>query len=146
MSANPDSILDMVKKSLGFEPDYTAFDLDIVLQINSALGSLQQLGVGPVEGLLIQDNTTLWSALTSEPRLLGHVQNFVFLTVRQMFDPSSSRFGIAALKEKIDELTWRINITAESIDPPSIPRKKLDRCTHEECGDFCLFVEAYPYD
>ena len=51
------SILKSTKKILGIAEDYTVFDLDIITHINSAFSTLTQLGVGPVEGFIIEDDT-----------------------------------------------------------------------------------------
>lgn len=42
-----DSILDTIKQLLGIQSDYTAFDTDIIVHINSVFMTLNQLGVGP---------------------------------------------------------------------------------------------------
>jgi hypothetical protein len=122
MAANPDSILDSVKKVLGFEAEYTAFDLDITIFINSAIGALQQLGVGPAEGLLIQDNTTLWNELAGEKNLLGLVQVYIYMKCRMLFDPPQTAIAIRAFESQIEELGWRVNAAAETINPPGSPR------------------------
>lgn len=147
MSANPASILDMVKKSIGFEPEYTAFDLDISMLINSSLGTLAQLGVGPADGLFVQDNSVLWSALTSQKLMLGLVQSFLFQTVRLVFDPPG-RFGLSATQKQIDELTWRIVAVAETLTPPSDPflieGQSLENQTQEqEDLNFIVYTNMY---
>jgi hypothetical protein len=86
-AANPESILDSVKKVIGFEPEYDAFDLDIVMHINMAFGILKQAGVGSDTGFMITDNTTLWSQYLSNLTLLGMVKSYVSMAVRQAFDP-----------------------------------------------------------
>lgn len=118
---NPQSILDSVKKTLGLAPDYTTFDLDIVLFINSAFGSLQQLGVGPDDGFIIQDNTTLWSQYISAVTYLGMVQSYIFMSVRLAFDPPPTSFAIDAIQKQTVELGWRILVAVEQITPPSNP-------------------------
>ena len=50
-----ESILQSVKKMLGIIPEYTNFDDDIIMHINSVFMILQQLGVGPKEGFAISD-------------------------------------------------------------------------------------------
>jgi hypothetical protein len=119
--ANPASILDSVKKVLGFDPDYTAFDLDITMHINSAFGELQQIGVGGDTGFAIADNTTLWSQYVSSLTYLGMIQQFIYLSVRMAFDTPATSFAIAAIEKQIEQLSFRINIAAEHIDPPSDP-------------------------
>ena len=46
-----DSILTSVKKLLGLTEEYTAFDADLIMHINSVLMILRQMGVGPPGGL-----------------------------------------------------------------------------------------------
>jgi len=121
MPANPNSILDSVKKVLGFDPEFTEFDLDIVMHINSAFGSLQQLGVGSGTGFYIQDNTTLWSQYVSQLLYLGMVKQFIYMTVRLAFDPPATSFAIEAIQKQLAELSLRINVAAESINQPSDP-------------------------
>jgi hypothetical protein len=112
--------MDSVKKSLGFESEYTAFDLDVVICINAAFGSLWQLGVGPNGGFMIGDNTVLWSDYVSDQSLLGMVQSYLYLRTRMVFD-TPERFGIEAFEKIIDELGWRINVEYEALYPPSDP-------------------------
>ena len=56
-----ESILTSIKKMLGIEAEYTHFDADIIMHINSVLMILNQLGVGPAEGFIIEDDTSTWS-------------------------------------------------------------------------------------
>lgn len=121
MSANPNSILDSVKKALSMESEFTAFDLDVVLLTNSAFSSLQQLGVGGDSGFVIQDNTTLWSQYISELLYLGMVKHYIFLYVKLAFDPPGTSFALDAIQKQLDMLGWRICSVVEHIHPPSEP-------------------------
>lgn len=121
MTANPNSILDSVKKVLGFDPEFTEFDLDVVMHINSAFGSLQQLGVGSDTGFIIQDNTILWSQYISDLLYLNMAKQFTYMSVRLAFDPPSTSFGILAIQKQLEELSLRINIATESLNPPTDP-------------------------
>ena len=121
MANNPESILDSVKKLLGFDASYTAFDLDIIMLINAVFGSLQEMGAGPDTALTISDNTILWSAFSDLPEFLGLVQMYVFLSVKMAFDPPTGRFGLDAMEKMIAQYEWRINIKAEQNNPPSDP-------------------------
>ena len=58
-----ESILTSIKKILGLSEDYTAFDTDIILAINTALFTLWQLGVGKVTEtpFRIEDDGSEWS-------------------------------------------------------------------------------------
>lgn len=120
MPAN--SILDDTKKVLGINVSDTSFDTDVIMHVNMALGTLQQIGVGPIAGVSITDNTTLWSALTD---IYGNffmmVKTYVYMKVRLAFDPPATSFGIAAVEKQIEELEWRLNAVAEALVPPSDP-------------------------
>jgi hypothetical protein len=114
------SILSSTKKSLNLAEDYTAFDDDIIMHINSAFSTLWQLGVGPVGGFMIEDKEPTWDAfLGSDPRL-NHVKSYVFLRVKLLFDPPQSGYATSAIKEQIKELEWRLNVQREDtqwVDP-----------------------------
>ena len=56
-----DSILTFIKNMLGYDEEYTHFDPDITMNINSAFSSLNQLGVGPSTGFLITDKSKTWN-------------------------------------------------------------------------------------
>jgi hypothetical protein len=131
MTANPNSVLDSVKKVLGFDPEFTAFDLDVTLLINSAFGQLNQLGVGGDTGFVISDNTTLWSQYISELQYLNMAKQYIFLWVRLSFDPPSTSFGIEAIQKLIQELAWRICSVVEHISPPSEPGAEEDAPTSD---------------
>lgn len=121
MAANPDSILDSVKKVVGFDPEYTAFDLDILIYINSTFGTLQQLGVGSDTGFFISDNTTLWSQYISNLSYLNMVKTYIIMAVKLAFDPPQTSFGIGAIERQLELLAWRINVAVEADRPPTDP-------------------------
>lgn len=111
------SILDSTKKVLGIDADYTAFDMDIIMHINSALATLNQLGVGPDEGFSIEDNTAKWGDLLGDDKRLNQVKSYVYLKVRVMFDPPASSFVLSSFQEQIKEHEWRINVVREGREP-----------------------------
>lgn len=103
------SILNDVKKMLGIDSSYTHFDLDLIILINSALATLAQLGVGPVEGLAITSNNEVWSDFVDEAMNLEMVKEYIYLKVKLIFDPPASGSVIEAYRNEISELEWRIN-------------------------------------
>jgi hypothetical protein len=107
------SILNSTKKMIGLTEDYTAFDLDIQILINSALASLQQLGVGPETGFAITGESETWDNLLGGDARLNTVQNYVFLKVRLAFDPPQNSYLVTALEKQLDELSFRINVARE---------------------------------
>lgn len=115
-----DSILKSVKKILSIPDDYIAFDQDVILHINSVFSTLTQLGIGPPEGFMIEDDTTEWVAFLGSNLELNAVKTYVCLRVRLLFDPPSTSYAVEAMKEQIQELEWRINVTREGdawVDP-----------------------------
>ena len=117
------SILNSTKKILGIAEDYTVFDLDIITHINSAFSTLTQLGVGPAEGFMIEDATPVWTDFIADDLQYNSVKSYVFLKVRQLFDPPTTSYLIAATEKQIEELEWRLNVHREEdgwVDPDPI--------------------------
>lgn len=107
------SILTSIKKLLGIEADYTHFDSDIIMYINSAFMSLNQLGVGPAGGFQITDATTDWDDFVANRLDLGGIKTYVYLKVRLIFDPPQAGFVITAIQDQIKELEWRLNVQVD---------------------------------
>ncbi|QAU06721.1 virion structural protein [Gordonia phage Chikenjars] len=111
-----ESILNSTKKILGIDEDYDAFDMDVILHINSALSTLNQLGLGPEEGFMIEDESAEWGDLLEDDMRLNSVKSLVYLKVRLMFDPPTTSFALTAMQEQIRELEWRLNVYREGRD------------------------------
>lgn len=104
-----ESILTSIKKHLGIEESYTAFDNELIMNINQALSVLTQLGVGPESGFFISDASAKWEDFTKE-KYIPLAIDFTYLRVRLLFDPPSSSSVIEAIKESIQEDTWRLEV------------------------------------
>jgi len=118
------SILIDVKKTLGIDQAYGAFDLDILMHINTAFATLNQLGIGPVDGFMIEDETPEWDAFLGDDLKLNSVKTYIYLSVRLVFDPPTTSYLIDSLRNQLNELTWRINTYREGSawedpDPPA---------------------------
>lgn len=114
------SILTSTKKILGITEDYIVFDLDIITHINTAFSTLTQLGVGPPGGFMIESNEEVWDDFIDSDLQYNSVKSYVFLKVRQLFDPPSTSYLIAAVERQIQELEWRLNVHREEtgwVDP-----------------------------
>ena len=107
------SILLSTKEVLGLDADYDVFDLDIITHINSAFSTLNQLGLGPVDGLMIEDDTTEWVAFIDDDTKIESVKTYVYLRVRLLFDPPTTSFAIESFDKQIKELEWRLNVHRE---------------------------------
>lgn len=106
------SILKSVKKVLGLHEDYDAFDVDIVMHINTAFFTLNQLGVGPEGGFEIKDASLKWEDFLGSEKDLNAVQSYVFVRVRLLFDRPETSYGIQALERQANELEWRLEVQA----------------------------------
>lgn len=111
-----DSILLSVKKTLGLEEDYTAFDQDVMMHINSVFSTLNQLGVGPVDGFMIDDATSNWADFLGGDLNLNNVKTYIYLRVRLLFDPPTMAYLVTSLAEQVKELEWRLNTHREALD------------------------------
>lgn len=109
-----ESILTSIKKLLGIAEEYTHFDADIVMHINSVFMTLTQLGVGPSEGFYIEDKSTYWEDFIEDPTKLQAVKTYIYLKVKLVFDPGSvGSSTLASYERQIQELEWRLNVAAE---------------------------------
>lgn len=109
-----ESILTSIKKLLGLTEEYTNFDADIIMHINSVFMILNQLGVGPANGFRIEDENATWDEFITEDDNLDAVKSYIHLKVKLLFDPPLNSAVMEAMKQTINELEWRLNVKAES--------------------------------
>lgn len=108
-----DSILTSVKKLLGITEEYTHFDADIIMHINSVFMILTQLGVGPSKGFRVEDSSSIWTDFVSDDSLMESVKSYMGLKVRLLFDPPTSSAVMESMNRMISEFEWRLNVQAE---------------------------------
>ena len=108
-----ENILNSIKKLLGIPEDYTAFDQDIMIHINSVFMILSELGVGPSNGYSLKDGTEKWGDFISDDENLEGIKTYVYMKVKTIFDPPLNSAVLASMKELIREFEWRINNEAE---------------------------------
>lgn len=111
------SVLYYVKNFLGIDIANCAFDAQILSYINMAIDILRQLGVGEnAEGTVpnVTGIEETWLDIIGPDEVfLEMVKTFVGLSVRLYFDPPTNSFLVSSVKDKIDELTWRIEVEIE---------------------------------
>lgn len=113
-----ESILLTVKDAIGPSASYDAFDNSLIMHINSVLGILKQLGVGPQdETFKITGPRESWTDFFEEGENLEFVKTYVCLKVRMFFDPPQSSFVADAIGRQISELEWRLNA---EVDPGGV--------------------------
>ena len=120
-----DSILDSIKKLLGIQPEYNSFDEDIIVAINTSFATLNQLGVGPEGGYMIEDNTQTWNDYITTTNL-NMVKTYIYLKSRLLFDPPTGGV-LDAIKNQLAELEFRLYV---EVDP------KVNDETFEEGDEF----------
>ena len=109
-----ESILDSIKKLLGIQKEYTHFDSDLIMHINTVLSVLTQLGIGPTKGFSISDNTSKWKDFIGDDPRLESVRSFIHLKVKLLFDPPMSSAVIESINHMIEELEWRLTVIADT--------------------------------
>lgn len=125
------SILNSVKKNLGLGVDYDAFDHDVITHINTCFFTLHQLGIGPPEGFMIEDDSVEWVDFVDATLTVAAenaLKTYFYLKVRSYFDPPSTPHHINAINEQITELENRLlterelnKWTAPLSSSPSLP-------------------------
>lgn len=107
------SILTSIKKLLGIDGEYTQFDADIIMHINSVFMILRQMGVGPEEGFSISDDTAVWTDFTKDISTIEAVKTYIYLKVKLVFDSDMPSSVLQSTEAMIQELEWRLNWESE---------------------------------
>lgn len=110
------SVLNSTKKLLGILDDYTEFDTDLIIDINSVFMILNQLGVGPKTCFSITGPDEEWDEFLEGRKDLDAVKTYVYLKVRLMFDPPSSSFVLSSVENQIQEFEYRLLLQAKGGD------------------------------
>ena len=113
-----ESILTSIKEQLGIAEEYTHFDRQIIMHINSVFSILTQIGVGPSEGFFITDDSASWADFLPDDARLELVKSYVYLKTKLMFDPPDRSAVMEANKNMISELEFRISV---AVDPYQAP-------------------------
>jgi hypothetical protein len=101
-------ILDDVKHQLGIVVADTAFDQTVQIHINSVFAILNQLGVGPAMGFMLETGDETWDEFFTDERL-NAVKSYVYLRVKLLFDPPTTGFVLGSYERQIQELEFRLN-------------------------------------
>lgn len=112
--AETNSILSSMKLMLGMEPEYTPFDTDVIININTVLAKLTQAGVGPREGFEITDDSQTWEDFIGTDKRLNMVKSYMYLELRRLFDPPQNSFTLDSIEKQAEEYLWRLNV---QVDP-----------------------------
>ena len=107
------SILTSIKSMLGIEEEYTIFDNDLIIYINSAISMLYQIGLESADSFTITGKDETWADLLSGYSNIETVKTLLYLQVRKIFDPPQSQSTMTAIDAQISELQWRLNVEVD---------------------------------
>lgn len=108
------SILLSIKKAIGAAPDYTPFDVDIIMHINSQLANLYQIGLDAARSVVVDGPDQLWTDLIpAGDSRLQFVKTYVYAKVKMIFDPPTSTAQMQALKDAAAESEFRIGVAVD---------------------------------
>lgn len=111
-----ESILTSIKKLLGIDEMYEAFDQDLIIHINSVLTVLNQLGVGPPGGFYIRDVNDKWTDFIKDDKSIEFIKSYVYMKVKLLFDPPQVSATLESYNRLINEMEWRIQVAVDSIN------------------------------
>lgn len=111
-----ESILNTIKKLLGIDIEDDSFDTDVIVNINSAIFNLSQMGIGPRNGFIVSSIEQKWtdyidSSITIN---LEGVKNYIYLKTKLLFDPPTSSTVVESFNNSIKELEWRMMLAVET--------------------------------
>lgn len=110
-----ESILKTIQKLIGDNPNESAFEMDLIVHINSILNILHQLGVPSEEKFVITGPDESWSDYLNDEEYLDMVKTYIYMKCRMMFDPPTGSIK-DAFEQNIKELEWRINVEGDNAE------------------------------
>ena len=111
---NSESILETIKQLLGGNICGDAFDEEVIININSVMSILTQLGVGPKSGYYITGDGETWGDYIGDRQDIEMIKTYIYMKVRLIFDPPSNSFLTDSIKNFCSEFEWRLNVEIET--------------------------------
>lgn len=121
-----ESILDSIKKMIGVDKDYGAFDIDLIIAINGVFTILNQLGVGPEKEFSINGPNETWLDFFGVTDAIALVKPYMYLKCKLIFDPPATGVLHEAIERQISEFEWRLAIQADPVSKPDEPEVPED--------------------
>jgi len=115
--AKEDRILVLTKNNLNINEEDDAFDQELITHINSVFFELNQLGVGPQQGFLLETGEELWSTFMGEHKIEA-VKELMRIRVKLLFDPPTQSYVLDNLEKQAQRLEWRLNVYMEGLNHP----------------------------
>lgn len=117
------SILQDIRAAVGLDVSTSDFDIDLLMHINSAIGMLNQNGVGNF--LVVENEEQVWGDLQNPTQTVGNqffkmVPLFITISTKLLFDPpppSSAQYHAS----NAEQILWRLKIAyEEAYVPPTV--------------------------
>lgn len=108
-----ESILESIKQASGFTGDEDDFDAEVITYANGRFATLHQLGVGPKEGFIIEDNGSHWGEFSSNKMICALTKDYICTAVRIKFDPPQNATLLKYLIDYLPECESRLRDYAE---------------------------------
>lgn len=113
MSILEKNVLESVKNQIGIYGE-VPFDQELLTYINMSLATLAQIGVPfKVEPMVAAASST-YSEMLDDEILLGHIDAYLGLKTKLLFDPPPASAVSNALSEAVKEVEWRIMVECDN--------------------------------
>lgn len=114
VTSQMNSILETVKDYLGIHTEILVFDSTIKIHINTVFMVLNQIGVGPKDGMFITGMVETWDKYSPDELEQEIVKSYICMCVKIAFDPPTSSFVLTSMNNQIKELEWRLKTRSEN--------------------------------
>jgi hypothetical protein len=116
------SILQDIRVAVGLDANTSDFDTELLMHINSAIGSLNQNGIGNF--LVVDNETQAWRELKNPEQTAGNqffkmIPLFITISTKLLFDPPPPS-SVQYHSDNANQILWRLKIAyEESYVPPT---------------------------
>lgn len=107
-----DTILNTIKKLLGYNLDDDYFDDNFLVNINASVISLEQLG--GIDKHIIVTKETTWTELLDDDQRYDQVKMYIYLKTKISIDPPLSSYALESLNHQLDEMAFLLKISRET--------------------------------
>jgi len=109
------SILEDIRVAVGFDRYTNDFDIDLIMHINSAIGMLNQNGVGNF--IVVNNEEQVWGDLQNPLQTAGNqyfqmVPLFIAISTKLLFDPPPPS-SVQYHASNAEQILWRLKIAYE---------------------------------
>lgn len=114
-----ESILETLRTLAGLDPGDPSYDTELIIDANSMILALTQMGIGPASGFAITGTSETWADFLGPSIGFEAAKTYIQLRIKLIFDPPASSFALQAMKEQIEEIGWRLTLKADSLITPT---------------------------